>query len=88
MISENSHYVLNNELPKRKLLYTNIWGSIYHAEATQCDSTPTITGDGSQINPNQASKYRWIAISQEMLNDTYRLSLKKDPNTTHFKGKI
>ena len=37
-------------------IYDNIWGAIYHAEVRQCDATPTITGDGSRIDPARASE--------------------------------
>ena len=67
-------------------LYANVWGTIYHAEARQCDATPTITGDGSHINPYRASEHRWIAVSQEMLDCKYRQSLVND--TTLYRGKI
>jgi len=71
-------------------LYSNVWGTIYHAEKRQCDDSPTITGDGSLINPNKASNHRWIAITQFMLKDEWRrsLALKKDSSDTRFNGKI
>lgn len=72
--------------PEIEPIYDNIWGTIYHAEVRQCDATPTITGDGSRINPYRASEHRWIAISQEMLDCEYRQSLSKD--TTLFRGRI
>jgi hypothetical protein len=77
-----------NITPKIELLYDNIWGSIYHAEIRQCDSTPTVTGDGSKINPYKASDHRWIAISQEMINDMYRAQMIKRHNDKRFQGKI
>jgi len=85
---------INKKLIKKDtyhiLLYDNVWGSIYHAEERQCDSTPTITGDGSIINPKLASNYRWIAISQDLINDMYRaeLSKKYKYDTNRFNGKI
>jgi hypothetical protein len=69
-------------------LYDNIWGTIYHAEKRQCDDTPTITGDGSRINPHKASELRWIAISQEMLDCQWRVGLLNDSNSNLFKGRI
>lgn len=83
----NTHLVKNDIEPKFELLYDDVWGSIYHAEIRQCDSTPTITANGGKINPNHASKHRWIAISQEMLNDEYRASLVES-NCRRFRGKI
>lgn len=69
-------------------LYDNIWGTIYHAEVRQCDATPTITGDGSKINPRNASTHRWIAISQEMLDSEYRVRLINNDTSELYKGKI
>jgi len=69
-------------------IYENIWGTIYHAEARQCDATPTITGDGSRINPYKASEQRWIAISQEMLDCEFRMKLLADSTSPLYKGRI
>ena len=69
-------------------IYDNIWGTIYHAEVRQCDATPTITGDGSRINPYQASNHRWIAISQEMLDCQWRVGLVDDSTSVLYKGRI
>lgn len=87
-------YVMLNtnevSLPKEEVepLYDNVWGAIYHAEEAQCDSTPTITGDGSKINPFKASEHRWIAISQEMLDCEYRIELLNDSTSPLYKGRI
>ncbi len=75
-------------VPVIEPIYDSVWGTIYHAEVRQCDDTPTITGDGSRINPRNASEHRWIAISQEMLNCTYRQSLLKDTTSVLFRGRI
>jgi hypothetical protein len=71
-----------------ELLYDNVWGTIYNAEVNQCDSSPTVTGDGSKINPTNASDLRWIAISQDMLNLPQGLPSLKDTSINIFKGKI
>jgi hypothetical protein len=81
-IKENIEY---NEF---SLIYDNVWGTIYHAVKKQCDNTPTITGDGSRINPDHASELRWIAISQEMLYCEYRQRIINDNTNKSFKGKI
>lgn len=75
-------------IPAPLPIYDNIWGSIYHAEARQCDATPTITGDGSRINPYKASEHRWIAISQEMLDNEFRMDLLDDSTSALYRGKI
>jgi len=84
--------ILNNKkildyFNNRILLYDNIWGSIYNPTTHQCDDTPNITADGSIINVNNASNLRWIAISQNMLNCSYRNKLFSN-NENRFKGKI
>jgi len=88
MIADNNRNAMPEEMPVfKELLYEDIWGTIYHAVEEQCDSTPTITADGSKINPYHASNHRWVAISQEMLNSAYRSTLVSD-NNPRFKGKI
>lgn len=84
----NDGFVVEMEIPTIEPLYHNIWGAIYHAEVRQCDATPTITGDGSRINPYNASEHRWIAISQEMLDCEYRMCLLNDSTSIVFKGRI
>lgn len=75
--------------PQLELLYNNVWGAVYNPVKKQCDDTPTITGDGSKINLNKASNYRWIAISQEMLNSKFRANKLLYPERDdRFKGKI
>ena len=89
MINNGKPLIFNKESHKNmELLYDNIWGTIYYPIKNQCDNTPTITGDGSKINPYNASKYRWIAISQEMLNSPYRVKLMNNPKNNLYKGKI
>ena len=88
MTAHISPYPVEVKSYELDLLYENVWGSIYHAEISQCDSTPTQTATGHRINPYRASEQRWIAISQEMLNNSYRASLVKNPKSQLFKGKI
>jgi hypothetical protein len=68
------------------LVYNNIWGTIYNPTAKQCDGDPTKTADGSHINPRIASKLRWVAISQDLINDQYRAKLVNNPKDKRFKG--
>lgn len=75
-------------IPIIEPLYDNVWGTIYNAEKKQCDSSPTITGDGSFIDIKNASNLRWIAISQEMLDCNYREKLVDDSTSTLYKGLI
>lgn len=85
MINNNKNIIT---LPIIKPIYDNILGTVYNAEVRQCDATPTITGDGSKINQYKASEYRWIAISQEMLDCEYRIKLLNDSTSILYKGKI
>ena len=88
MIGENT-CIHNTNYNHIGLLYENVWGSIYHPIIGQCDSTATITADGSTIEPSTASEHRWIAISQDMLNDSLRATMVKYPERDlRFKGKI
>ena len=41
--------------------------TMYHPVAGQTDDTPNITADGSVIKINNASEYRYIAVSRNML---------------------
>jgi hypothetical protein len=88
MSCENERLAFVPEIPVIMPIYDNVWGTIYHAEVRQCDATPTITGDGSRINPYKASEHRWIAISQEMLDSEWRVELLNDSTSLQFKGKI
>ena len=40
---------------------------MYNAKKSQTDSTPHITADGTRINVNWAGKYRYIAVSRDLL---------------------
>lgn len=70
--SSTSHYIFNfvscvlkNEPPK---VNTHIvLATMYYPAASQCDSTPLITANGSKINPTNASKQKWIAVSRDLL---------------------
>lgn len=41
--------------------------TMYHPVAGQTDDTPNITADGSVIKINNASEYRYVAVSRNML---------------------
>ena len=41
--------------------------TMYHPVADQTDDTPNITADGSVIKINNASEYRYVAVSRNML---------------------
>lgn len=74
---------------KIDLLYDDVWGSLYNPEPEQCDNTPTITADGSVIDTLNASKQRWIAVSQDLLWSPRRHKLfVKDSTDNRYQGKI
>lgn len=74
---------------KIELIYDNVWGSLYNPELKQCDKTPTITADGSVIDTLNASKQRWIAVSQDLLCSPRRHKLfVKDSTDNRYQGKI
>ena len=44
-----------------------VTGTMYSPTLAQCDATPNITADGTKINPNHASQYRYVALSRDLL---------------------
>tara|TARA_R110000822_G_scaffold152136_3_gene291423 strand:+ start:1419 stop:1934 length:516 start_codon:yes stop_codon:yes gene_type:complete len=60
--------------------------TVYNAVVEQCDSDPFTTADGSRINKRklEAGKLRWIALSQDLVNDSYKARL----HPGLFKGKF
>lgn len=90
VLSDGFHYTTDyrQTMLILKPLYDNIWGTIYNAEKKQCDDTPDITADGSYINVKKASKCRWIAISQNMINDINRANMLEYYGVDRFRGKI
>jgi hypothetical protein len=75
---------------KIDLMYDNVWGSLYNPEPEQCDETPTITADGSHIDTLNASKQRWVAVSQDLLWSPrrHRLFVKDTINDHRYQGRI
>ena len=47
---------------------TNVTVTMYHPTRQQTDSTPNITADGTKINIWKASKYRYVAVSRDLLS--------------------
>ena len=41
--------------------------TMYNPTRGQTDKTPNITADGTKINPNRASQYRYVALSRDLL---------------------
>lgn len=46
--------------------YGLVDATVYHAVEEQTDSTPTITADGTNIDPLRASDYKYIAVSRDL----------------------
>ena len=46
----------------------NVTVTMYNPTPGQTDKTPNITADGTRINPNKASSYRYIALSRNLLS--------------------
>jgi hypothetical protein len=66
---KNSHLLLKIEQLKTEhnKLEFSVTGTMYNPTRGQCDRTPTITADGTHINPKKASQYRFIALSRDLL---------------------
>ena len=45
----------------------DVTATIYHAVRNQTDRTPHITADGTRIDTRNASKYRYVALSRNLL---------------------
>ena len=45
----------------------DVTATIYHAVRNQTDKTPHITADGTRIDTRNASKYRYVALSRNLL---------------------
>lgn len=54
-----------------EILYRNIKGTVYHAEKSQCDSSPLITADNSIIDTTKVNELRWVALSRDLLSRKY-----------------
>ena len=59
---------INDEL-KRQMNMTEfeVTVTMYNPTRGQTDSTPNELADGTKINPNRASSYRYIALSRDLL---------------------
>ena len=45
----------------------NVTATMYHAVRGQTDKTPHITADGTRIDTRNAGKYRYVALSRNLL---------------------
>ena len=56
--------------------YGIVDASVYHATYKQCDNTPHILSSNIVIDTTQADKYRYIAVSRDLLNQDNWFSLQ------------
>ena len=45
----------------------DVTATMYHAVRSQTDKTPHITADGTRIDTRNASKYRFVALSRDLM---------------------
>jgi hypothetical protein len=68
---ELKNMVLTTELEQLEIRRASnefiVTGTMYSPTLAQCDATPNITADGTRINPNNASQYRYVALSRDLL---------------------
>jgi len=55
-------------LSKLGVLEFNVTVTMYNPIRSQTDSTPNELADGTKINPNRASEYRYVALSRDLLS--------------------
>ena len=53
----------------KKLHVIDVTATIYQAVPSQTDSSPGITADGTRIHKQYAGKYRYIAVSPDLLKE-------------------
>ena len=56
--------------------YGIVDASVYHATYKECDNTPHILSSNIVIDTTQADKYRYIAVSRDLLNKDKWFSLQ------------
>jgi 3D (Asp-Asp-Asp) domain-containing protein len=56
--------------------YAIVDASVYHATYKECDNTPHILSSNIVIDTTQADKYRYIAVSRDLLNQDKWFSLQ------------
>jgi len=68
---EFKNMVLSTELDQIEIRRASnefiVTGTMYSPTLAQCDATPNITADGTKINPQHASQYRYVALSRDLL---------------------
>jgi 3D (Asp-Asp-Asp) domain-containing protein len=65
LLQENTQ--LKKRLETLTPMTTRVKVTMYHPVAGQTDSSPNITADGTIIKINEASSYRYVAVSRDLL---------------------
>ena len=64
---QDENLKLKQEVSETKLEGLDVTVTMYHPIRQQTDSTPNILADGTQIKIHQASEYKYIAVSRNLL---------------------
>jgi len=64
---QDENLQLKQEVAGTKLEGLDVTVTMYHPIRQQTDSTPNILADGTQIKIHQASEYKYIAVSRNLL---------------------
>jgi len=59
---------LREQLARLTYFETTVTATMYQATKYQTDDTPTITADGTIIDPAVADRYRYVALSRDLLS--------------------
>ena len=65
-VNQNSHNTYDT-YDTWGVLEFDVTVTMYNPSKSQTDSTPNETADGTKINPNKASAYRYVALSRDLL---------------------
>ena len=64
---QNQNEVLVEEINKLLDNPITVTVTMYRANTVECDMDPDITGDGTKIHVPQSSRYRYVALSRNLL---------------------
>ena len=64
---KNDNSILLDEINKLLDNPTTVTVTMYRANKIECDADPDITADGTKIHVPQSSRYRYVALSRNLL---------------------
>lgn len=64
---KNENTLLKEQVAEIKIEGLDVTVTMYHPTRNQTDSTPNILADGTRIKVGQASNYKFIAVSRNLL---------------------